>query len=578
MRARTPRTLVTFLTLSLLGMSLLKVQAAEEPNIEGKWKLLLVSPLRESELILLDIKKHDMKWEGSVIGSALPPQVPIKVKGIETKGEEVHLDLGLGLVELTLKGKAGKGGSIFGTMMFRGQLTPARLDKTEVKALIPDPNEGKVLIEEYLAARKTVDPKARAKKLTTILEKETASPKLAMIYSDLLQISEEAGFSEKTTGEFVETLVDNAKPYGSLYAAEAQAVAMKALAGQKKNAGLALDLGLKVQKEFGEQVPTEVKAEIARGIAEAAKLVGKKEIAAEAESKVLAYESQLDEEYHKKVPPFKPEVFGGRKEDEGDRVVLLELFTGAQCPPCVAADVAFDALNVAFKPADVITLQYHLHIPAPDPLTSPDSISRSEYYPDLQGTPASFFNGKAEASGGGDMGMSKGKFDDYLQVIKPALKGKKKASIELKVERTGEDVKINVVAKSDAAKDEKDIDQASKVKLRLAVVEEQVRYLGRNRLRFHHHIVRAMPGGAAGKSLVSGEITAEHTVNLAALRKTLETYLSDFTKENGSFTGSLPSISLENISVVAFVQDDRDKTVLHAVQLAVPEAKKAAAE
>lgn len=578
MRARSSRILATLLTLSLVGAGFCTAQAAEEPNLEGKWKLLLISPLRESELLLLDIKPHDSKWEASIMASGLPPQVPRKVKSLERKGENLVLELGLGAVDLILKGTMAKDGNVYGTIMFNGQLTPARMVKTEAKTVTQDPNEGTVLIQEYLAARRVVDPKVKAKKLAEILEKEAASPKLAMIHADLLQIAESAGLSDKTVKGFVESLVDNARPYGTLYTAEAQAIAMKALAGQKSHAELALELGLQAEKGFGADAPTQAKSEISRGIADAAKLQGNKELAAEAEAKVLAYEAQLDEEYHKTVPPFKPEVFAGRKEGEGDRVVLLELFTGAQCPPCVAADVAFDALGIAYKPTEVIGLQYHLHIPGPDPLTNNDTIARAEYYPDLQGTPATFFNGKSEASGGGDMGMSKGKFDDYVQVIKDVLKQKKKATIDLQVNREGEDVKIKVIAKSDVAKQEKDPDKAAYVKLRLALVEEQIRYVGRNRLRFHHRVVRAMPGGAAGKAFDGGEVKVEHTVNLASLRKSLETYLSDFAKENGSFAGPLPSLSLENLSVVAFVQDDRDKSVLHAVEVPVTAAKKSASE
>ena len=51
--------------------------------------------------------------------------------------------------------------------------------------------------------------------------------------------------------------------------------------------------------------------------------------------------------------------------------VLVELFTGAECPPCVAADLAFDALGKTYKPTDVVLLEYHLHIPGPDALTNP---------------------------------------------------------------------------------------------------------------------------------------------------------------------------------------------------------------
>ncbi len=41
------------------------------------------------------------------------------------------------------------------------------------------------------------------------------------------------------------------------------------------------------------------------------------------------------------------------------------MFTGAECPPCVAVDLAFDGLLKAYKPTDVICLQY-LH-PAAGP-------------------------------------------------------------------------------------------------------------------------------------------------------------------------------------------------------------------
>ena len=103
----------------------------------------------------------------------------------------------------------------------------------------------------------------------------------------------------------------------------------------------------------------------------------------------------------KKTNLDKPEPFAGRK-GKSDRVVLVEMFTGAECPPCVAADKAFDALGKTFKPSDVILLQYHLHIPGPDPLTNPDSISRSRFYKDaVDGTPSILMNGKPGPDGGG---------------------------------------------------------------------------------------------------------------------------------------------------------------------------------
>ena len=114
----------------------------------------------------------------------------------------------------------------------------------------------------------------------------------------------------------------------------------------------------------------------------------------------------------------------------------MELFTGAQCPPCVAADVAFDALLTTYKPAEFIGLQYHLHIPGPDPLTNRDSVARENYYgSEVQGTPSTFFNGHSEAGGGGSMANSEAKYAAYRTIIDKALETKTVAKIALSATR-----------------------------------------------------------------------------------------------------------------------------------------------
>ncbi len=49
-------------------------------------------------------------------------------------------------------------------------------------------------------------------------------------------------------------------------------------------------------------------------------------------------------------------------------------------------------------------------------------------------------------------------------------------------------------------------------------------------------------------------------------------YLDDFAKGSG-FPAALPKMDFKSLAVVAFVQDDADKRVLHAVQASVPEAQ-----
>jgi hypothetical protein len=92
--------------------------------------------------------------------------------------------------------------------------------------------------------------------------------------------------------------------------------------------------------------------------------------------------------------------------------------------------------------------------------------------------------------------------------------------------------------------------------------------VGGNKLRYHHHVVRAMPGGAKGIELKNGKCKTDVTVSLADLKLEIEKYLSDFTKTR-AFPNPLPEIKLDRLAVVAFIQDDGDKSVIHAVTVPV---------
>jgi hypothetical protein len=265
------------------------------------------------------------------------------------------------------------------------------------------------------------------------------------------------------------------------------------------------------------------------------------------------------------VPPFKPEKVAEKKDA---RPVVLELFTGAQCPPCVAADVGFDALGDTYSHNNVILLQYHLHIPGPDPLTNSDTVARQKYYGEvIRGTPTTIFNGKSEAGGGGSMGGSEGKYKQYRAIIDPILEKKPAATVDLKATRKGDSIEVSVKAKTGDKPGEK-----AQLRVRFVVTEEIVKYVGSNKLRFHHHVVRAMPGGADGLAMdKSGELNNSMKVNLTEVRGKIEEYVSNFEK-NRPFFGTKPGIDLKKLAVVAFVQDDESKEILGATTVDVVES------
>jgi len=307
--------------------------------------------------------------------------------------------------------------------------------------------------------------------------------------------------------------------------------------------------------------PTTVRAWAVSRLVDVAKRASKPDAAAESELAKL--KALIAEEDRPPTIPLVVEQFTGRQDSAGDRVILVELFTGAECGACVGADIAFDALSAAYKPSALITLQYHVHIPGPDPLAGPDSVSRQAYY-GVRHAPSSYFNGRALASSGGSLADSRRKFNQYRRVIDELIKGKRDATIELAARRTGDDVHITASAKVSGSADT----PARKPRLRLALVEESVSYTGSNRLKSHHYVVRAMPGGAEGRAFEEGKIRMEETINLDKVRGKQEAYLKAYPGSpgsRGSFPGPLPPVELKQLRVAAFVQDDTDRMVLDAI-------------
>jgi hypothetical protein len=540
----------------LLAACVPATRAADD--VTGKWNLGVIQ-ITDTDLMVLDLKEDGGKLSAEVLDSRFGARKP-EINSVAMEDGKLVLKMLLGANEAVFTQGTAKGDSIYGTFAINGQNIPARLTRTESAKLPPQDPNAQEKLRPLITAMNSRDPKDRTEKLQAII-KENADPvKNYPLYGLLFASAEEGGLSEKAVRGYYKEWLDAAKQFGQPLAEATQINAIKSLTGKTSFAGLTLELAQEAEQALPETASIQTRADLTQAVALSAKTVGKADLAAAAEEKLAKLDAELDAEYHKKVPPFKPEASVAREKKDATRVVLFELFTGAQCPPCVAADVAFDALNTSYTPKEVILLQYHLHIPGPDPLTNADTEARSKYYgDDLRGTPTTFFNGKSLAGGGGGMANSEGKYTEYRELIDPMLEADKKADIDLKAALDGEVVTINATAKAgDAAKD------AKALKLRFALIEESVRYVGGNGLRFHHHVVRALPGGPDGLELKDGEGKADLTVKLADLRQGLETYLSDFEK-NRPFPNPLPSIKLENLSVVAFVQDDDDHSVLHAV-------------
>jgi hypothetical protein len=517
--------------------------------------------------LLLEIEPKDGSLEGRVSKAqqALGPRPTLKSANRE--GDAIHLVFENAAGETTFDGLVGKDGSILGTFRLRDRNYASRLTTAAADATL-EAGQDRALIQRAMPALQTRDAAKKAellREIATEVENKSSSP---FILEQLFGAEIAASVDVPTLKATIEKMDKAAAPYGPIWVAEVKGRVLQNLSGKTAYAELALPLAEEAEKQLGESAPLEQRAKIASALAMAAEAMGKTEIATAARKKSDMIEAKLDEEYHAKVPPFKPEPVA-RTEAESERVVLMELFTGAQCPPCVAADVGFDALIESYKPTELITLQYHLHIPGPDPLTNADAIKRQEYY-EVNSTPTTLFNGVPKASGGGGMANAKAKYDAYLKVVSPLLAGKKQAEIDLTADRQGETIAIQSSAKAIDPPDE------AKLRLRLVVVEDIVKYVGGNNLRFHHHVVRAMPGGPEGIEMAEGKGQAELSITLSDIRGAISKYLDEFTSKGQAFPYALPPVKLDKLAVVAFVQNDTDKSVLHAVSVPLEAATAAA--
>ena len=572
--------MVFALILSGISASALRPGRADDAKADEPWKLTVLA-FGDDEFAIVKLGQKDGKPTATVIDAQ--KQIlgeNAQIKNVDVKGADLTFTLTGQAGDNAFQGKLAKAGpnegKYLGQFQFRGSVYPASLETTTSEKVGPLKESPLALKLQGVAEEK--DVKSKIKKLEEIIRDNHGHPNNHILYNELLGAAAEAKLESKKVAEVIKQWTEEAKPYGDAWLNEVRFKALKAVGTSKSFAKVGVELAQELDKAVKEEA-VEQKAMIVGLLAGAARHVGMEELAKEADARHAKLEARLDEEYHKKVPPFKPAPYAGRKNPKANQAVLMELFTGAQCPPCVAADVAFDALFMTYKPTEFIGLQYHLHIPGPDPLTNNDSEERQKYYGSaIRGTPSTFFNGKDEAGGGGGMAASENKYEEFRPIIDKILETTKEAEITLSATRAGDQIKIvasaqvndgaGSVAKGAAGEKSKEKKEKSKQALRLALTEESIRYVGGNKLRYHHHVVRAFPGGTEGKDLTDGKGKVDVTLGLGALKSKIETYLSDFTKKI-PFPHPLPEIKLENLAVVAFVQDDNDKSIIGAVSVPV---------
>ena len=287
-------------------------------------------------------------------------------------------------------------------------------------------------------------------------------------------------------------------------------------------------------------------------------------------------EAALDAKYKAtSANPVHPEPYKPTPA-RSNRVVLAEVFTGAGCPPCVAADLAFDAAMERYSRKDLAVVMYHMHIPLPDPLTNKATVERAKFYA-VTGVPTAAIEG-VPSVGGGARSNTKPVYNRIVGEINKALEIPADASLALEASLVGGAVKVKAAPAGLKAEGEP-------VKLQILLVEEMLSYSGENGVRFHPMVVRSIGGNNYGGFTVDRAAAAavDHVFDLAQINQETQKYIDDYektrieTQPTFAFSKKPVEMNAGNLSVVAFLQEEKSKKILQTAYVRLASSSTTAA-
>jgi hypothetical protein len=556
---------------TLLAMAALPTAALDDAGplpFAGRWKVIFVQGNYSNGFCVVRLDGTTAKARGKVVAT-LPKYEGLRLRNLKADAASVRFTLTNegNTFEVTAYPPRGedKPKMLFATIQGPKQLMLGRLEPSDQDEL---KERDEVTVEDGFDAFIKLMGKGDATKimiLKDIAERYAGKPAGIAAGQQLLQmLADDNDSTEVALRAAAKGLVDSVANYGREMEVQTAADAALELLKAEKGVAPALEMARRAEKLLTDTDPPVRVVSVLQSLTSALRKSGKADDARAFAPRLAKANALIDEEYEKTAIPFKPGKFGGRK-GKSQRIALVELFTGAQCPPCVAADVAFDAALKTYGANDVAFLQYHLHIPGPDPLTNKETEARAAYYGNkIPGTPTAFLDGKPTAGLGGAKQNSEASYNTLCKTIDPQLEQDAGAELKLTATRKGDRISLKV----DVADLKKTGD---KVKLRLVLVEETARYTGRNGQRLHHHVVRAFLGGVDGMEMKEAKSSHDVIVDLADVRKSIGDYLTAKNKSIDSFFSDADmEAPLKELRVVALIQDDATQQVVQAAHIRVP--------
>ena len=280
------------------------------------------------------------------------------------------------------------------------------------------------------------------------------------------------------------------------------------------------------------------------------------------EGKTTGLDAFLKEAYENQMQLYVPKrTITERKPDS--QVLLLELFTGATCDPCVPIDIAADALHRAFSSEELIVIKYHEHSPLADPLANDATAARFQFYQG-EGTPMLMLNGQPVPQVGGMIMMAGSQTRRLRMGLEHELKQTTPVGIKLAATRDGDEIKIKASVSGITTTD-------NDPRLYLVLIENDITFFASNGIKHHSCVARDFPGGVEGMKLKPGpEVDHDVTVSLTKVRADLAGHLKQFEDQAGREFPSKP-MALTKLQVVAIVQNQITKRYMQAKLVDLPD-------
>jgi hypothetical protein len=521
---------------------LLAMPALAAENPAGNWKLKLPTQGGKSVTFLLAVSESEGKWVGDYLGTNAQLKADPKILNFKLNGDHITYDLQITPdVGFSFDGTLAKGGQkILGTLA-NGTNSPILAEMA--------PSKLKRISDPFDLARENFE------------QAEGGSDLFENGFNIAGQVAE-----KKLTAEDARGIADKLNKASAAYGPRWERTVSLRLANEFANqagfAEVALVQARRAERSMTDDEPVSAQLEVLETLVKVLTKAGKADDARKYAVPIQKLALRDVADYAKETMKFEMPEFKGRMA-KSDRTTLMELFTSSESENAVASSIAFDALLKSFKPSDLIVVQYHFPFENAEPLSTPEGEDRIRLYQDgIQGIPGILLNGKPLQLRGAGAAGAKATYNGLRKLIEESLEKPASAKLALSVAK---DDKGNFTAKANVTDLEKPGD---KIFLRFLLVEERIRYVGGNGVRFHQNVVRAMPGGSKGVALTMKSQEVSAAIAPEEIRGKLNKYLDEFAKK-ADFPKPDRPMDLKNLKVIAVVQDDATGEVLNCAQVEV---------